>query len=120
MPDALVEPSIRASPAPSCRSTADIWHSDLTTTHKHLEADPTRLPGAPAQQVAALSRGHHMPQPLTLADDLRNAIRIFPDFPQPGIQFKDFTPVFAQPRLVRRIAEHIGAAFDGEFDRVLA
>ncbi|MGG2464120.1 adenine phosphoribosyltransferase [Streptomyces sp. RGM 3693] len=61
-----------------------------------------------------------MPQPTTLADDLLNAIRIFPDFPQPGIQFKDFTPVFAQPQLVHRIAEHISAAFGGQFDRVLA
>lgn len=33
------------------------------------------------------------------ADDLRNAIRNVPDFPKPGIQFKDITPVLADPRL---------------------
>jgi adenine phosphoribosyltransferase len=33
------------------------------------------------------------------AEDIRNAIRNIPDFPQPGIQFKDITPVLADPRL---------------------
>jgi adenine phosphoribosyltransferase len=31
--------------------------------------------------------------------DLRNAIRNVPDFPKPGIQFKDITPVLADPHL---------------------
>jgi adenine phosphoribosyltransferase len=35
---------------------------------------------------------------LTLAD-LRGAIRNIPDFPKPGIQFKDITPVLADARL---------------------
>jgi adenine phosphoribosyltransferase len=33
------------------------------------------------------------------ADDIRAAIRNVPDFPKPGIQFKDITPVLADPRL---------------------
>jgi adenine phosphoribosyltransferase len=33
------------------------------------------------------------------ADDIRRAIRNIPDFPQPGIQFKDITPVLADPSL---------------------
>ncbi|GAA2671980.1 adenine phosphoribosyltransferase [Streptomyces lunalinharesii] len=61
-----------------------------------------------------------MQQPTTVADELRSALRTFPDFPKPGINFQDFTPVFAQPRLLRRIAESLAAAYDGEFDRVLA
>jgi adenine phosphoribosyltransferase len=32
-------------------------------------------------------------------DHLRAAIRNVPDFPKPGIQFKDITPVLANPRL---------------------
>lgn len=32
-------------------------------------------------------------------DDIRQAIRNIPDFPKPGIQFKDITPVLANPRL---------------------
>lgn len=31
--------------------------------------------------------------------ELRDAIRNIPDFPKPGIQFKDITPVLADPRL---------------------
>jgi adenine phosphoribosyltransferase len=33
------------------------------------------------------------------AADLRHAIRNVPDFPKPGIQFKDITPVLADPTL---------------------
>src|SRR3954465_1070563 len=36
--------------------------------------------------------------PVAIAD-LRNAIRNIPDFPKPGIQFKDITPVLADARL---------------------
>jgi adenine phosphoribosyltransferase len=32
-------------------------------------------------------------------EQLANAIRNVPDFPQPGIQFKDITPVLSDPRL---------------------
>lgn len=35
----------------------------------------------------------------TTTTDLRNAIRNVPDFPKPGIQFKDITPVLADPGL---------------------
>ena len=33
------------------------------------------------------------------AADIQHAIRNVPDFPKPGIQFKDITPVLADPRL---------------------
>lgn len=36
---------------------------------------------------------------LPSVQDLRNAVRNIPDFPQPGIQFKDITPVLADARL---------------------
>lgn len=32
-------------------------------------------------------------------EELSGAVRNIPDFPQPGIQFKDITPVLANPRL---------------------
>ena len=37
----------------------------------------------------------------TLADRLRASIRDIPDFPKPGILFKDITPVLADPALFR-------------------
>ncbi len=39
-----------------------------------------------------------MPQAVTAAE-IEAAIRNVPDFPKPGIQFKDITPVLADPRL---------------------
>ena len=35
----------------------------------------------------------------SLLQDIKNAVRNVPDFPKPGIQFKDITPVLADPRL---------------------
>jgi adenine phosphoribosyltransferase len=40
-----------------------------------------------------------MTQPQPTPAELAGAIRNIPDFPQPGIQFKDITPVLADPRL---------------------
>lgn len=35
-------------------------------------------------------------------DDIRNAIRDIPDFPKPGIIFKDITPVMLNPAIFRK------------------
>jgi adenine phosphoribosyltransferase len=40
-----------------------------------------------------------MSEPLSLLEDIKSAVRNIPDFPQPGIQFKDITPVLADARL---------------------
>ena len=40
-----------------------------------------------------------MSQPKATVSELEHAIRNVPDFPKPGIQFKDITPVLADPRL---------------------
>src|SRR5688572_19199497 len=36
---------------------------------------------------------------MATAEDVSAAVRNIPDFPKPGIQFKDITPVLADPRL---------------------
>src|SRR5438270_5986904 len=40
-----------------------------------------------------------MNQPQMTAAEIERAIRTIPDFPKPGIQFKDITPVLADARL---------------------
>ena len=40
-----------------------------------------------------------MPRPSVTPTDIEHAIRNVPDFPKPGIQFKDITPVLADARL---------------------
>ena len=52
--------------------------------------------------------------------DLRDAIRNVPDFPKPGIQFKDITPVLADPRLFAGCIELLIDGFKpGEVDTVV-
>ena len=52
--------------------------------------------------------------------DLKDAIRNIPDFPTPGIQFKDITPVLAQPALFRTcIVQLTGTWLPGEVDAVV-
>ncbi len=47
----------------------------------------------------------------TLTEQLARTIRIIPDFPKPGISFKDITPVFFDPHLVRACAAALAAPF---------
>ena len=54
------------------------------------------------------------------AQDLENAIRDVPDFPKPGIVFKDITPVLGDPDLFRTTLELLAAtAGDQKIDKVV-
>jgi adenine phosphoribosyltransferase len=48
---------------------------------------------------------------VSLAADVRRAIRDVPDFPKPGILFKDITPVLLDPALFRRVTEALAEPF---------
>lgn len=50
----------------------------------------------------------------SLEQELRRAIRDIPDFPKPGITFKDITPVLGDPSLFRRAMEAMAAPFAGD------
>jgi adenine phosphoribosyltransferase len=45
------------------------------------------------------------------ADELRRLVRDIPDFPKPGILFRDVTPLLLDPRALRAAAEAIAAPF---------
>ena len=47
---------------------------------------------------------------MDIRDALERCIRTVPDFPIPGIQFRDITPVLADPGLMKRIAESFAEA----------
>ena len=53
-------------------------------------------------------------------DELRGAIRDVPDFPKPGIIFKDITPLLADGRLFRAACEAMAAPFRGQQIDVVA
>jgi adenine phosphoribosyltransferase len=43
--------------------------------------------------------------------DLKQYIRDVPDFPQPGILFKDITPLLQEPKALRDVVDRLTAAF---------
>jgi adenine phosphoribosyltransferase len=49
-----------------------------------------------------------------LGDALRRVVRDVPDFPTPGIQFKDVTPILADAELFRRATRALAAPFAAE------
>lgn len=52
--------------------------------------------------------------------DLRTVIRDIPDFPAPGVLFRDITPLLARPEAFREAVERMTAPFRGErIQRVL-
>ena len=52
--------------------------------------------------------------------EIERSIRNVPDFPKPGIQFKDITPVLADGRLFRGAMEHLLAGVElGSVDKVV-
>ena len=61
--------------------------------------------------------------PITLKEKLDSVIRNVPDFPKPGIQFKDITPIFLDYALCDEIAEYIINSFlhnHGKVDAICA
>ena len=57
---------------------------------------------------------------MTLQEELTATIRNVPDFPKPGIQFKDITPVLADPRLFAGSIELLTANFQpGSVDAIV-
>lgn len=47
-------------------------------------------------------------------DDLKKFVRDVPDFPKPGILFKDITPLLQNPTAFNRVIEIFKARFTGE------
>ena len=61
-----------------------------------------------------------MSEPKVTPADLQRAIRTIPDFPQPGIQFKDITPVLADARLFSGCVDLLTANYrPGSVDTVV-
>lgn len=53
-----------------------------------------------------------------LADDVRRALRAYPDFPSKGILFQDVAPLLGDPALLRRVVDAMAAPFAGRIDAV--
>ncbi|MDB4297395.1 adenine phosphoribosyltransferase [Flavobacteriaceae bacterium] len=51
---------------------------------------------------------------LELIDKVKSVIRDVPDFPKPGILFKDITPLFLQPTLVKDVVDAMALQFQNK------
>lgn len=51
--------------------------------------------------------------------DLKDLIRAVPDFPKPGILFRDVTPLLADAQAFRDVVEQLAAPFRGKVDMVV-
>ncbi len=51
---------------------------------------------------------------MTTINKIKSAIRNIPDFPKPGINFKDITPIFQDPQLVSEIVEELKKKYSGK------
>lgn len=49
-----------------------------------------------------------------LEEDVKKAIRDIPDFPKPGIVFKDITPIMQDADLSKRIVAHLKEKYQGQ------
>lgn len=56
---------------------------------------------------------------MTLAESIKKQIRNIPDFPKPGINFKDITPLFYNQALCTRIADEFIERFEHIPDAVV-
>ena len=48
---------------------------------------------------------------MQVADALRKAVRTIPDFPKPGVQFKDITPILGDPALLEIAVDLLAQPF---------
>ncbi len=55
-----------------------------------------------------------------MLDAVRAAIRDVPDFPKPGVVFKDITPVLSDPRLFKQVIDALAERWRGErIDKII-
>ena len=54
------------------------------------------------------------PDLAAISRQLTAAVRNIPDWPKPGIQFKDITPILSEPRLLALAVEALAAPFENE------
>jgi adenine phosphoribosyltransferase len=90
--------STRQSQLPSA------WYGESVTAHSQSSSPASR----------AGSRAHDALVGPELVDALRRTVRDVPDFPTPGIVFKDVTPLLADATLFRRATEALAAPFTAE------
>jgi adenine phosphoribosyltransferase len=52
--------------------------------------------------------------------DIKTLIRTVPDFPKPGIRFRDITPLLGNPTAMRYVTHEFARRYEGKIDKVAA
>ena len=73
-----------------------------------------RTPGRHAKKAKPAAESPAIVQVSSALDFARHAIRDIPDFPKPGIMFKDITPLLASPRAFHIVLDSLAERFIGE------
>ncbi|MDQ0756864.1 adenine phosphoribosyltransferase [Arthrobacter sp. B3I4] len=66
-------------------------------------------------------REQDLPQPdttMTVGEQITSLCATVPDYPKPGIVFKDLTPVFADGAALKAVVDALVEPFHGQFDAV--
>ena len=58
--------------------------------------------------------------PIDAMDDLRRLVRDIPDYPKPGILFRDITPMLADPQALHSAAKALAEPFVGQGVEIIA
>lgn len=54
-------------------------------------------------------------------EKIKAAIRDIPDFPKPGVLFKDITPVLERPEVFKEVVDHLSERYrDKKIDKIIA
>jgi adenine phosphoribosyltransferase len=78
---------------------------------------PKKKKKAPTKKAARRTPSQVLPsvaRPMSSFEFCRALIRDVPDFPKPGIMFKDITPLLASPRALHIVLDGIAERFIGE------
>jgi adenine phosphoribosyltransferase len=94
---------------------------DMTTTRgrsgkrETTKQNARRRPAPPkAPRASSTPPTLTVTRPVSSFDFCRSLIRDVPDFPRPGIVFKDITPLLASPRALHIVLDGIAERFIGE------
>lgn len=85
--------------------------NDAARAPQDLAADLAQAPQDPAADLAPASQD--------LAADVARGLRDIPDFPEPGVVFKDFTPLLLDTELRSRVVADVVARRAGSVDVVI-
>lgn len=94
-------------------------HELITAVVTERAVRPGGAAARPARRAAATAAVDR-PAPAAVGAALAERIRVVPDFPAPGVAFQDLAGLYADPALLRAVAQAIGAHPWGRVDRIAA